>query len=639
MKRLIYGSLISLMITLLFAGFVMAAETAVEVVQTPANVVEGQDFQVDVYINPDSADFYGFSFNLVFDPANVKVVSGGQVSDSGNGAAILDAAFKNTCAFQEGINRFDNTAGNIKFAALHLGQKQGVALNTKTLVASLTFRALNTEGLNLRFAPYDSKISDLSVDTDKYNCLIQLSDSAAEPVSYSSPDMRCFIATAAYGSYLDPHVASLRDFRDRYLLTNAWGRSFVRFYYNNSPPLADFISQHPVLRTATRIILTPVVFSVVYPVKTALILFAAGILLLVLRQQKQQQVRTVKRAETAMLLLLLFLFGFWVLPFGAGQAVAVIPPGFSADLNADAKINKADLTFLAQYYGNGSLTAADKYDLNQDTVADLYDMVEISINFTPEASPIIISHNESKLQSIPEQWINAAKEQLTIVYGHTSHGSQLTTGMQGLIQFKGDLYAFGNVKQAGSLFIDELSGDLGHNGDTAWANTTRTYLNNHADTNVVMWSWCGGCSDNSEAGINTYLNTMTQLENEYPSVKFVYMTGHLDGSGLEGNLHQRNNQIRDYCRTNNKILYDFEDIESFDPSDVYFGDKYPDDACVYETAPGQRNGNWATEWQTSHTEGVDWYNCSSAHSQPLNANQKAYAAWWLFARIAGWTGA
>jgi hypothetical protein len=47
-------------------------------------------------------------------------------------------------------------------------------------------------------------------------------------------------------------------------------------------------------------------------------------------------------------------------------------------------------------------------------------------------------------------------------------------------------------------------------------------------------------------------------------------------------------------------------------------------------------GNWATEWQTSHTEGEDWYSCSSAHSQPLNANQKAYAAWWLWARLAGW---
>ena len=40
--------------------------------------------------------------------------------------------------------------------------------------------------------------------------------------------------------------------------------------------------------------------------------------------------------------------------------------------------------------------------------------------------------------------------------------------------------------------------------------------------------------------------------------------------------------------------------------------------------------------QNSHTEDIDWYTCSSAHSQPLNANRKAYAAWYLWACLAGW---
>ena len=57
-----------------------------------------------------------------------------------------------------------------------------------------------------------------------------------------------------------------------------------------------------------------------------------------------------------------------------------------------------------------------------------------------------------------------------------------------------------------------------------------------------------------------------------------------------------------------------------------------------KTVTVQRKANWATEWQNAHTQGTDWYNCSSAHSQPLNANQKAYAAWWLWARLAGWDG-
>ena len=62
----------------------------------------------------------------------------------------------------------------------------------------------------------------------------------------------CFIATAAYGSYYEPRVQLLRQFRDRYLLINSAGRAFVNLYYKCSPPMADFISKHDALRTMVR---------------------------------------------------------------------------------------------------------------------------------------------------------------------------------------------------------------------------------------------------------------------------------------------------------------------------------------------------------------------------------------------------
>ena len=74
----------------------------------------------------------------------------------------------------------------------------------------------------------------------------------------------CFIATAAYGSYLHPKVMLLREFRDNYLLTNAPGRAFVALYYKVSPSLANFIARHDSLRRASRIVLTPVVLAVEY---------------------------------------------------------------------------------------------------------------------------------------------------------------------------------------------------------------------------------------------------------------------------------------------------------------------------------------------------------------------------------------
>jgi hypothetical protein len=83
--------------------------------------------------------------------------------------------------------------------------------------------------------------------------------------SGSGGSARCFIATAAYGSWLAPEVLTLREFRDRYLLTNGPGQAFVDWYYRVSPPAAAFIAEHESLKTAVRWGLTPVVLAVKYP--------------------------------------------------------------------------------------------------------------------------------------------------------------------------------------------------------------------------------------------------------------------------------------------------------------------------------------------------------------------------------------
>jgi|GEM_PF-737987 len=79
------------------------------------------------------------------------------------------------------------------------------------------------------------------------------------PLFDGGSDDKCFIATAAFGSTMEPEVITLRQFRDTMLKPHAMGRLFISGYYWMSPPVAAFIASRPRMKAIVRCLFMPLI--------------------------------------------------------------------------------------------------------------------------------------------------------------------------------------------------------------------------------------------------------------------------------------------------------------------------------------------------------------------------------------------
>jgi hypothetical protein len=138
------------------------------------------------------------------------------------------------------------------------------------------------EGRRYMFFPYTQYLqaTTVSVATD---VPVSGGSGADETADAGGSGGGCFIATAAYGSSLHPHLDLLREIRDRYLRKSSSGRLFLAVYGRFAPSLAAFIDRHETLKALTRLALLPILglcFLILYAgPMTALVLLAALLVL------------------------------------------------------------------------------------------------------------------------------------------------------------------------------------------------------------------------------------------------------------------------------------------------------------------------------------------------------------------------
>ena len=279
---------------------------------------------------------------------------------------------------------------------------------------------------------------------------------------------------------------------------------------------------------------------------------------------------------------------------------------------------------------------------------------------------------ESTLRSIPTEYIELARNNLHVAYQHTSHGTHVSYGLFGLQDFKvGDDVTFGitnNNPTADKLdFRDYALGSYAASGEdasdlsrneTAFIQATRNYLDDpdNAVINVVMWSWCDIAGHNVEGN---YLPGMQTLISEYGvggskigsgagqrenSVTFIFMTGHANAGNNVGDDHPKGQaeKIINYCKVHGQYCLDYYGIDTHCMNDNYWEDAGDDgNSASY-------GGNFYADYQNSHSLGIHYYENKTSpggdvafgqhNTQHITANRKAFAMWYILARIAGWDG-
>ncbi len=109
-----------------------------------------------------------------------------------------------------------------------------------------------------QFANWSGDV-DAIADVNAATTTIIMDSSYSIRADFQGTSSPCCTVTSAYGTPMAKEIGILRQFRDEHLLSNPVGRTLVDLYYTVSPPIAQFIAEHPSLKPVVRVGLAPAV--------------------------------------------------------------------------------------------------------------------------------------------------------------------------------------------------------------------------------------------------------------------------------------------------------------------------------------------------------------------------------------------
>jgi len=147
-------------------------------------------------------------------------------------------------------------------------------------------------------------------------------------------------------------------------------------------------------------------------------------------------------------------------------------------------------------------------------------------------------------------------------------------------------------------------------------------LDSNPTINISMFMWCDEPHVWPLSEVERYFGGLEVLEAEYPRVTFIYATGHAQMTGAEGyNRWLFNERIREYCLANDKVLFDFGDM----------------DAWWHNPASQEWEQNtYEYDGHTIPVEHPQYYGDEWGHTTFESCEVKGRAMWWLAAMLSGW---